>query len=91
MFVDPLKVPLFDVLLRRRSRRVGLGMAIPAGPFQYTSPHTPFPLTEDEEAALAFAACGITGYAKPISPMALDRAAACWWAGLAAQLRVPMR
>lgn len=64
MFVDPLKVPLFEVLLRRRSRRVGLGMAIPAGPFQYTSPHKPVPLTEDEEAALAFAACGITGYAK---------------------------
>lgn len=38
-------------------------MTIPAGPFQYTSPHKPVPLTEDEEAALVFAACGITGYA----------------------------
>ena len=63
MFLDPLKATLFDVLLRRRSRRVGLGMSIPAGPFQYTSPHKPVPLTEDEEAALAFAACGATGYA----------------------------
>src|SRR5215831_1698429 len=63
MFVDPLKATLFQVLLRRRSRRVGLGMVIPAGPFQYTSPHKPVPLTEDEEAALAFAACGVTGYA----------------------------
>jgi hypothetical protein len=58
-----MKATLFEVLLRRRSRRVGLGMTIPAGPFQYTSPHKPVPLTEDEEAALAFAACGITGYA----------------------------
>src|SRR5690242_19163704 len=63
MFVDPLKATLFEVLLRRRSRRVGLGMTIPAGPFQYTSPHNPVPLTEDEEAALVFAGCGITGYA----------------------------
>lgn len=63
MFVDPFKSTLFEVLLRRRSRRLGLGMAIPAGPFQYTSPHKPVPLTEDEEAALAFAACGVTGYA----------------------------
>ncbi|HKW26224.1 MAG TPA: hypothetical protein VJN48_10600 [Terriglobales bacterium] len=63
MFLDPLKATLFEPLLRRRSRRVGLGMRIPTGPFEYASPHKPVPLTEDEEAALAFAACGITGYA----------------------------
>jgi len=63
MFIDPLKATLFEVLLNRRSRRVGLGMSIPTGPFQYTSPLKPIPLTEDEEAALAFAACGVTGYA----------------------------
>jgi hypothetical protein len=63
MFLDPLKATLFEVLLNRRSRRVGLGMRIPAGPLQYRSPHQPVPLTEDEEAALAFAACGVTGYA----------------------------
>lgn len=63
MFTDPLKSTFFELLLRRRSRRVGLGMVIPSGPFQYTSSYKPVPLTEDEEAALAFAACGITGYA----------------------------
>lgn len=63
MFSDPLKATLFEALLNRRSRRVGLGMRIPAGPLQYASPHKPVPLTEDEEAALAFAACGVTGYA----------------------------
>jgi hypothetical protein len=63
MCPNPFKATLFEVLLNRRSRRMGLGMRIPAGPFQYTSPHKPVPLTEDEEAALAFAACGVTGYA----------------------------
>jgi len=63
MFVEPMKATLFEVLLHRRSRRVGLGMTIPTGPFQYTSPHKPVPLTEAEEAALVFAACGISGYA----------------------------
>lgn len=56
-------VPLFKTLLQRRSRRVGLGMRIPAGPLQYTSGHAPAALTEEEEAILAFAACGVTGYA----------------------------
>lgn len=63
MFLDPLKATLFEVLLHRRSRRLGLGMTIPAGPLRYKSPHALVPLTEDEEAALAFAACGVTGYA----------------------------
>jgi hypothetical protein len=63
MFIDSLKATLFEVLLNRRSRRVGLGMSIPAGPFQYSSPLKPIPLTDEEEAALAFAACGVTGYA----------------------------
>ncbi len=63
MLADPFSATLFEVLLSRRSRRVGLGMSIPAGPFRFTSQHAPVPLTEDEEAALAFAACGVTGYA----------------------------
>jgi hypothetical protein len=63
MFCDPLKATLFEVLLNRRSRRLGLGMSIPNGRLRYQSPHAPVPLTENEEAALAFAACGITGYA----------------------------
>jgi hypothetical protein len=61
--MNGLETTLFHALLNRRSRRVGLGMTIPSGPFEYKSPHQPIPLTEDEEAALAFAACGITGYA----------------------------
>jgi len=56
-------ISLFEALLRRRSRRFGLGMCIPEGPLKYTSAHKPAPLTEEEEAALAFAACGVTGYA----------------------------
>src|SRR5438093_9818269 len=60
---DWFNVTLLDALRNRRSRRVGLGMNIPAGPLRYTSPRKPIPLTEAEEAALAFAACGITGYA----------------------------
>src|SRR4029453_10392564 len=38
-------------------------MSIPKGPLQYTSAHKPLSLTEEEEATLAFAACGVTGYA----------------------------
>ena len=38
-------------------------MKIESGPFIYTSRQPPMPLTEAEEAALAFAACGVTGYA----------------------------
>jgi hypothetical protein len=37
-------------------------MKIPGGPLAYQSRHKPAPLTEDEEAALVFAACGITGH-----------------------------
>jgi hypothetical protein len=55
--------PLLTALKERRSRRFGLGMKIPAGPLAYESRHQPRPLTEDEEAALAFAACGVTGHA----------------------------
>src|SRR6185436_3253079 len=44
-------------------RRFGRGMKIPAGPLAFQSRHRPKPLTEDEEAALVFAACGITGHA----------------------------
>jgi hypothetical protein len=38
-------------------------MKMPGGPLAFESRHQPTPLTEAEEAALAFAACGITGYA----------------------------
>ena len=55
--------PLLTALRERRSRRFGLGMKMPGGPLAYQSTRKPAPLTEDEEAALVFAACGITGHA----------------------------
>jgi hypothetical protein len=55
--------PLLTALRERRSRRFGLGMKMPGGPLAFESRHLLSPLTEDEEAALVFAACGITGYA----------------------------
>lgn len=53
--------PLVNALLDRRSRRFGKGMYLNGGAFEYRSPHAPEPLSLEEEAALAFAACGITG------------------------------
>lgn len=53
---------LMDALLWRRSRRFAPGMQISGGPLAYRSTAAPRPLTRDEEAALAFAACGITGH-----------------------------
>ena len=58
-----MKFSLLRALRERRSRRFGLGMKMPAGPLAYQSKHPPRPLSEDEEAALVFAACGITGHA----------------------------
>jgi hypothetical protein len=54
--------PLLDALLARRSRRFGKGMRLNGGPLAYESVHEPEPLSLAEEATLAFAACGITGY-----------------------------
>ncbi len=56
-------LPFFDALLGRRSRRFALGMDLDGGPLTYASTRPPAPLTLDEQAALAFAACGITGHA----------------------------
>jgi hypothetical protein len=56
------RVPLFEALRSRRSRRFGLGMRMDA-PLSFESQHDPVPLTEEEQAVLAFAASGITGYA----------------------------
>lgn len=55
--------PLLTALRDRRSRRFGFGMKMPSGPLAFTSKHPPSPLSESEEAALVFAACGITGHA----------------------------
>jgi hypothetical protein len=62
--VDALNhYPLLTALRERRSRRFGLGMKIPAGPLRYESRHPAAALSEEEEAALVFAGCGITGHA----------------------------
>jgi hypothetical protein len=53
---------LLDALLARRSRRFGKGMRLNGGPLAYASAHEPAPLSLAEEATLAFAASGITGY-----------------------------
>lgn len=56
------RYPLLEALLERRSRRFGHGMNLNGGPLAYDSGLAPQPLTLEEEAALAFAGCGITGY-----------------------------
>jgi hypothetical protein len=53
--------PLVEALIERRSRRFGYGMRLNGGPLSYRSVRTPQPLSLEEEAALAFAGCGITG------------------------------
>jgi hypothetical protein len=58
---QPAHYPLLDALVERRSRRFGGGMSLNGGPLAYDSTHAPQPLSMEEEAALAFAACGITG------------------------------
>ena len=58
--VDWSSYPLFDALRDRRSRRFGMGMKL-GDPTPFESDRAPVPLTEDERAMLAFAACGITG------------------------------
>ncbi len=57
------RYPLLDALRERRSRRFGVGMEMETGPLAYRSRRPPLRLTEEEEALLAFAACGLTGYA----------------------------
>src|ERR687890_318127 len=57
------RYPLLDALIGRRSRRFAKGMSLNAGPLVYHSKHIPQPLSLEEEAALAFAGCGITGFA----------------------------
>jgi len=57
------RYPLLDALLDRRSRRFGAGMRMADGPLAHESRRQPVRLTEDEEALLAFAACGVTGHA----------------------------
>ena len=53
--------PLIEALISRRSRRFAKGMSMNGGPLAYESQEEPEPLSVEEEAALAFAACGVTG------------------------------
>jgi len=64
------RYPLLDALLSRRSRRFAPGMTLDGGPLSYASALAPETLTLDEQAALAFAACGITGHALAELPYA---------------------
>jgi hypothetical protein len=55
--------PLINALKERRSRRFCLGMSMEEGPLAYRSRFAPLPLNDQEEALMAFAACGVTGCA----------------------------
>src|SRR2546430_5266336 len=55
--------PLLTALLERRSRRFGAGFRLNGGPLAFASQRAPAPLSVAEEAALAFAANGVNGYA----------------------------
>lgn len=61
-------MPLLDALRRRRSSRVARGLRLDSGPLTFASELPAQPLTLDEEAALAFAANGVTGYARADLP-----------------------
>jgi hypothetical protein len=54
--------PLLSALTNRRSRRFARGATLDSGPLAFQSVAPPEPLTLAEEAALVFAATGITGY-----------------------------
>jgi hypothetical protein len=62
--------PFFEALVGRRSRRFAPGLTLDGGPLAYASERPPEPLTLEEQAALAFAACGITGHALAELPYA---------------------
>ena len=53
--------PLLAALIGRRSRRFATGAVLDGGPLTHASRSPAEPLTLEEEAALAFAAAGITG------------------------------
>jgi len=63
MNTDFVTYPFISALKERRSRRFCLGMSLDGGPLTYQSRYAPVPLSETEEALMAFAACGVTGCA----------------------------
>ncbi len=62
--------PLLTALLERRSRRFGAGFRLNGGPLAFESRRPPHPLGLEEEAALAFAANGVNGFALSELPFA---------------------
>lgn len=58
---DALSYPYFQTVFDRKSRRVGLGMAVGSEILDYRSPYEPVPLSELEEALLCMAGTGLTG------------------------------
>jgi hypothetical protein len=58
---DALAYPFFQAIFDRKSRRVGLGMAVASEVFDYASPYEAVPLSEVEEALLCVAGTGLTG------------------------------
>ena len=69
---DLLRFPLIDAIVGRRSRRFGLGMAIPSGPLAYTSRAEAVPLSELERSILMAAGTGATGWSMGV-PFGPDR------------------
>ncbi len=56
------QLSLIDAIVHRRSRRFAIGNHLEGGPLAYKSEHAPVPLSREEEAILAFAGAGITGF-----------------------------
>jgi len=56
------KVSLIETIVNRRSRRFAMGNTLEGGPLEHKSAHKPVSLTKEEEAILAFAGAGITGF-----------------------------
>jgi hypothetical protein len=53
--------PLFEAIIRRRTRRFGLGFEIDGGALQYKSEKAPLPLSRKETGLLCYAGAGPTG------------------------------
>lgn len=59
---DLFRFPLVEALFGRRSRRFGLGMEVPSGPFKYKSTESPLAIDELERAILLLCGAGISGW-----------------------------
>lgn len=59
---DAVQFPLIEALFGRRARRFSLGASIADGPFAFTSPHDPLPLSELEQMMVLTTVAGNTGW-----------------------------